>query len=611
MALAAAMFPTESDNEADGGPSSGPQIRWFGVHNCVQDRGPGEHDVYVGGNLIGSFRDDDIAQRDALMVLASTDKRVLDAAVGEAFGVSKATVQAVRAKFRRGGLRAIVNRRRRGAPEKVTPRRRAKVFELFEQGVSVRAASRAVKGLGYGSVQRLYVEWKAQQTPPLAGPVENTDARSDAGGEPVDLFTGTWEQDSGVSVAANENAGVDESCGEADLGSECEPNAVEEEGLEAERSECTLEEVVPDSDKQIQHAGAWIALAMLSALTVHGIAQRLRGTIGSVTLRVALDAVAAALVLREGCVEGVRRLATPTAAALLRARGAVTASWVRRVLHRFAEQAGATWHLALATVLAERASDARDDGRIVLYIDNHLRPYTGKFTVRKGWKMQDKRAVPGTSDYSVHDEFGRPLFRVDVPSHGSLTAWLRPIGRFVRDALEGTVKPLLVFDRGGAFPKEMAALRDEDFEFLTYERAPYPTLPVAMFDRNLELVLPSRPHCPIRIAFTDAPAKNLRQQRGRVRRIALRMPDGHQINILTSSTLPAEELIPIQLQRWGRQENQFKHGIERWGINQLDGRKVQPYPDGTIIPNPARRKLDRSLQLLRAGEGQLRRKLAR
>jgi hypothetical protein len=225
--------------------------------------------------------------------------------------------------------------------------------------------------------------------------------------------------------------------------------------------------------------------------------------------------------------------------------------------------------------------------------------------------MQDKKAVPGTSDFTVHDECGRPLFRVDVPSHGSLTAWLRPIARFVRGALGKTVKPLLVFDRGGAFPNEMAALRDEDFEFLTYERAPYPTLSVATFDRTLELTLASKPTRPIRISFTEAPDKNLRRQRGRVRRISLRMPDGNQINILTCSSLPAEELIPIQLLRWGRQENQFKHEVERWGLNQLDGRKVELYPVGTIVPNPARRKLEQSLHLARAAEGQLRRKLAR
>ena len=44
--------------------------------------------------------------------------------------------------------------------------------------------------------------------------------------------------------------------------------------------------------------------------------------------------------------------------------------------------------------------------------------------------------------------------------------------------------------------------------------------------------------------------------------------------------------------------------------NQLDDRVVEPYPPGTIIPDPARRKLDRSLRLARVAEGDARRKLA-
>jgi hypothetical protein len=61
--------------------------------------------------------------------------------------------------------------------------------------------------------------------------------------------------------------------------------------------------------------------------------------------------------------------------------------------------------------------------------------------------------------------------------------------------------------------------------------------------------------------------------------------------------------------RW-QQGNAFHHGDARWGINQLDDRAVEPYPPGTIIPNPARRRLDQSLRLARATEGDARRKLA-
>ena len=64
----------------------------------------------------------------------------------------------------------------------------------------------------------------------------------------------------------------------------------------------------------------------------------------------------------------------------------------------------------------------------VFYVDNHLRPYTGKHVVRKGWRMQDRRVRPGVSDYYVHDADGRPLFRIDVPSHDSLPMWMMPAG---------------------------------------------------------------------------------------------------------------------------------------------------------------------------------------
>ena len=43
----------------------------------------------------------------------------------------------------------------------------------------------------------------------------------------------------------------------------------------------------------------------------------------------------------------------------------------------------------------------------------------------------------------------------------------------------------------------------------------------------------------------------------------------------------------------------------------LDGRSVEPYPPGTIIPSPARRRLERALRLSRVAEVHARRQLAR
>jgi hypothetical protein len=215
--------------------------------------------------------------------------------------------------------------------------------------------------------------------------------------------------------------------------------------------------------------------------------------------------------------------------------------------------------------------------------------------------MQDRRVLPGTSDYYIHDEDGCPVFRVAVPSHDSLSVWLPPLAQRLRDALGDDEQIVLAFDRAGAHAELLAALRDTRFDFVTYERAPFPELPTTAFT-------------PVTIAGEDVGLHEERQhnlgaKRGRVRRIAVRTEDGRQVNFLANSTLPAERLVEILWLRW-RQENAFKHNVERWGINQLDGRGVENYAPGTIIPNPARRRLDRALRLARVAEGDARRELA-
>lgn len=70
----------------------------------------------------------------------------------------------------------------------------------------------------------------------------------------------------------------------------------------------------------------------------------------------------------------------------------------------------------------------------------------------------------------------------------------------------------------------------------------------------------------------------------------------------------------LSSQSWradGNQENALKHGIERWGLNRLDGRTFKPFEPDVIITSPARRRLDASLAVLREAEGQLHRKLLR
>ncbi|MBE7449471.1 MAG: hypothetical protein HS111_11410 [Kofleriaceae bacterium] len=67
--------------------------------------------------------------------------------------------------------------------------------------------------------------------------------------------------------------------------------------------------------------------------------------------------------------------------------------------------------------------------------------------------MQDRRVLPGTSDYYLHDEDGRPVLRIAVPSHDSLPALLPKLSAKLREALGADERILLAFDRAGRMPR--------------------------------------------------------------------------------------------------------------------------------------------------------------
>ena len=85
----------------------------------------------------------------------------------------------------------------------------------------------------------------------------------------------------------------------------------------------------------------------------------------------------------------------------------------------------------------------------------------------------------------------------------------------------------------------MAALRDHGhrYEFVTYERRPFPLLMSTAFDH--EFVLDGET-----LRFTESRI-NLGAGRGRVRRVAVRMPDERQVNLVAVGDTSAEALIAL------------------------------------------------------------------
>lgn len=537
-----------------------PGARWFSSRGSVIRRGD-VTEVFVGGTLVGSFEDGEQFERNAILVQLAEDPRCHLARLAEAFEVSSERLRQLRRLYEQGGLEAL-RPGEAGGLRKLGERDVARLSKMFASGMKARAAQAKFKKASLSTVSRAYRAWRdAKPTPPsVTSPTETPEERTLALPGVDMLPTTTSVTPDTASVAEDVR-----------------------------------------SAQAVQHVGCWLMLGMLKGLGVYDVIQeRAADGLPWDQVRVGLDATIATFAIGEHSLEGVRRLRTPTAKLLLRSASVPSPDGLRELTDELAADLraiGVHFGMVRRYLAADRALAAEERG--VFYVDNHLRPYTGKHVVRKGWRMQDKRVRPGVSDYYVHDEDGRPLFRIDVPSHDSLPMWLLPIVDELRHVV-GPDDPLLVaFDRGGAFPATMAKLREKGCEFVTYERGPYRKLPASAFTSSVQLDDDGEP-----TRFAEA-RTNLGKGRGRVRRISVLAEDGHQVNLLASSTLTPERLIEIMRGRW-RQENAFKHGKERWGINHLDARKVSLVPPDEIMPNPARRRLDLARRAAHVREGDAR-----
>lgn len=595
---------------------------WLNRDTCLVRDGESRRLVFHGTQA-ASWREGETAIRNALLVQLAEEPRIILEDLAKAFGLSSEAVRLIRRKAEREGVLAVMLPSHPGrAP--LASEVRVRMEKLFEEGKCNEEVRAALGGkIASSTVSKYRRLWKArvQETPPpepTQQPLPLPPVAEQA--EPASKAVECVEEEARCAAVSESNSEAaqgeiraprDESAHRA--GAPLRENAPETADIERTGAKACIEESVPRSRRSVQHLGAWLLVAMVKSLGLHENARTLLSPKSRRPVRVALDALISALAIGEGCVEGVRRLATRTCAILLLSSAAPSATWIRRTLGSVAGTAEG-FHERFAANLIRAAHAEAEPGRpVVFYIDNHTREYTGEQELSWHWKMQDDRAVPGVTDYWIHDAHGSPIAPVTAFQQGSLVAYLPRCAALIRGALGKQPRVLVVFDRGGAFPTAMVDLKtlpDGQVDFLTYERAPFSKHGREYFKRHgEELELTDRDGKKESVLVIDG-GKYLGDGRGRVRRICLLMPDDTQLNLLTSSNEDAAWLAQTLFARW-RQENAFKFGGDRWGFDQLDSRQVEPYAPGTLIPNPYRRSLMKSRDDAIEKEGKLRCQIAR
>jgi hypothetical protein len=305
--------------------------------------------------------------------------------------------------------------------------------------------------------------------------------------------------------------------------------------------------------------------------------------------------------LQEPTVERVKRVLRSDLGAVMGCARAACVKTLRRKLDVLSQQRHA---VRLGTLLARHWLEVGLLNASYLYVDSHVKVYSGTRLVPQVWNSQRRMPLPGIVQYFVNDLDGRPLLVVSQEVGGNLAKSLPRVIAAIRRVI-GDRHFTVIFDRGGYDGHVFGWLVEQGLDFITYQRGEV-QLAEQQFARREVRWGGQR----VRLQLAEDTVRV--GDSGPWRRIVLRTANGHQTPILTSldaTTLAAARVTMHMLARW-RQENFFKYARAHLGLDVLTTYAADTAADREV-PNPAvkvatadLKRLRTTAQKLRAAVGQ-------
>lgn len=268
--------------------------------------------------------------------------------------------------------------------------------------------------------------------------------------------------------------------------------------------------------------------------------------------------------------------------------GSGVAPCVKTLRRKLADLVGQRRAADFGVALARRWLEGGLVTSAYLYVDGHMKVYSGKKHLQEVWNSQRRMPLPGIHSYFVGDGQGRPLLFLTEELTANLAKAMPRVVAAIREVL-GERPFTVIFDRGGYDGKLFSWLADEHIDFITYQKGTV-RLPDDAFSRR-ETRFEGR-----RARFFIAEDEVRVGRSGPWRRIVVRAGDRHQTPILTShgDTLSPARIAVLMFARW-RQENLFKYMGAHHGLDDIVSYGADPADPAATIPNPGRKALDRSI----------------
>ena len=342
------------------------------------------------------------------------------------------------------------------------------------------------------------------------------------------------------------------------------------------------------SRSNVPRAGALLAVPLLVGSGVFEAARKVYGDIGPAFygLRTTLLILLLLALLRVKRPENIKEYSPAELGWVLGLDRAPEVKTLRRKLERLVSLGQSEVFLK---ELVQRRVQSRSESLGFLYVDGHVRVYTGKVELPKTHVARMRISLPAAQDLWVNDTDGAPLLFVTQEAHPSLVTALPKLLEEIRKLVGPDRRVTVVFDRGGWSPKLFQWMDERGFDVLTYRKGKQEPMPAEDF---VEHVVPGTQGKRVYVLHdTDV---SLLGGKFSMRQVT-RLTGDHQTQILTTRRdLPPLQVALRMFNRW-RQENFFKYMRHEFAIDALvEYGAVQADPARTV-PNPARKDLDRKV----------------
>jgi len=546
--------------------------------------GPDGGVVFVFGLATFAFGAGDQAARRLAAVQLVATKIASAGEVASAFAISQATLWRWVGSFNSGGVAGLI-RTHPGPkrPSKLTDAVAARIVELQATGMTLLEIGAQV------GVSTATVRVALGRVAPRRRAADDEAA------------------DDAAAAEADEGDAIEPDCAGpdiADLMVLAPPLARADERRAARFGELDEAPVVITEGAHLPLVGLLLGLPALEMTGLLEVAAEVFGPMapGFYGLRATLLTGVFMALAREPRAEGLTRLSPPDLGRLL---GLDRAPEVKTLRRKLAELAGAGLGAQLQAGLGRHHALSRPEAIGFLYIDGHVRVYTGTRQLPKTHIARMRIAGPATEETWVADAEGDPVMVLTAAPSQSLAAELSRLLPELRALVGPDRRVTVTFDRGGYSPAVFAEVVAAGFDVLTYFKGTWTRSDAADFtttehtapdastqryelaERPIELVVPAK-------AATAATTLVLRL-------VVRRSPDGHQTPVLTSRTdLSGAEIAYRMSNRW-RQENYFKYAREHFCLDALDSYADHPDDPDRLVPNPAKAQAVDGVAVARKG----------